>query len=115
MGLQLFRDRRRQDVAQQDVGSRARGFGDGLGLRELAKQYIPLQKLAAQLKLSHGLLGEAADGFTLRRADLVRLEVDHAQRPEGIAIPVDQRHAAVEAEVGLADDDRQILETRVPG
>jgi hypothetical protein len=78
-------------------GSLARGFGGGLGLRELAKQRIPLQKLAAQLQLSHGLLGEAADGFTLRRADLVRLEVDHAQRPEGIAIPVDQRHAAVEA------------------
>ena len=49
MGLQLFRDRRRQDVAQQDVGSLVRGFGGGLGLRELAKQHIPLQKLAVQL------------------------------------------------------------------
>jgi hypothetical protein len=52
---------------------------------------------------------------SLRRADLVRLEIDHAKRAEGIAIPVDQRHTAVKAEVGLADHDRQILETRVLG
>jgi hypothetical protein len=59
------------------------------------------------------LLGEATDGFTLRWAELVRLEIDHAQRAEGIAISVDQWHAAVKAEVGFADHDRQILETRV--
>ena len=72
------------------TSDRARGFGGGLGLRELAKQHIPLQKLAAQLKLSHGLLGEAADGFTLRRADLVRLEPDGTKGRVLLHIPKEE-------------------------
>jgi hypothetical protein len=113
IGLQLLADRDRQDGPQQDVRSLARRLRGGLGCRELAEQGIPLQELSAQLELGHGLLGEAADGFPLRRRELMRLEVDHAELPEGIAVPVDQRHAAVEAQKGGARDGRHVLEARV--
>ncbi len=47
---------------------------------------------------------EAAQGFGLLEGQLPRLEIEHADRPERIAFGIDQRHAAIETEVGLASD-----------
>jgi hypothetical protein len=115
VGLQLCRDGRREEGPQQLVRALALGGHRRARLLEIAQQRIALEQLAPKLQLRHGRVRQAAHRFALRGRDLMGLEVDDAEAAEREALAVDQRHAAVEADVRFTDDVGIFLEALVLG
>src|SRR3990172_7281586 len=104
--LQLFRDLLWKDIEQQPLGFLALGFDLLARALEVLRSPLELQQAAPELELAYRLVREAADGLGLLEAQLARLEIDHAQRAEGIALRIDQGHPAVEPQVRLSRHQR---------
>ena len=74
---------------------------------------VELDQLPAQFELRHHLARQAPQGFGLLEVELPRLEIDDAQGPQRIAFDGDERHAAVELEIGLAGDEGDSAEAGI--
>ena len=114
-GLQFLGHLLRQNVAQEIIGLIPRLLGGGFGLRQLLEESITLDELSPQLEQRHGLLRQATHGLALGWAQLMRFEPDDAERAQGMSFPVDERHAAIEADMRLLRHDRQMLITFMGG
>jgi hypothetical protein len=69
--------------------------------------------VAGHLQLERGLAGQQTQCGFLFGGELSRHAVDDAQRAEGVSIRRDQRGTRVEADIGVAGDERVVGETPV--
>ena len=72
-----------------------------------------IEGLTAQLELRHDLAAEHAEGVELLRRQLARNGIGHGQRADGVPVRRAQRHAGVEPDERIPDDQRMVGEALV--
>src|SRR5688500_12355713 len=104
--LELPSNRGWQDVVQQALRF--------LPLRsDLLSRLIERKQVPPQVHLRYDRMRQLSDRLALLEADFAFVKIEHAQSAEDVTLGINQRHAAIDAQIGSAGDAGQMGKARV--